>query len=68
MKKKTLILLISIVSLLFVSVLIYGTGRPPYGDTHSSSNCHDSAGGYTISSTTPVVNEIDNDKHFEGKR
>lgn len=60
MKKKTLILLISLVSLLFVSVLIFGSGRPPYGDTHSSGSCHGSAGGYTISSSTPVVNEINN--------
>jgi len=53
MRKKTLILLISIVSLLFVSVLIYGTGRPGYGDTHDV--CHDSA-GYTIG--TDVTGDV----------
>jgi hypothetical protein len=50
MKKKTPLLFISIVGLLIISVFIYGTGRPGYGDTHDT--CHDST-GYTIGTTAP---------------
>ncbi|MBY8991254.1 MAG: hypothetical protein KGD58_10915 [Candidatus Lokiarchaeota archaeon] len=60
MKKKTLILFISIIGLLSISLLIYGTGRPNYGDTHDSSGCHDNFGGYTISSTVPVTTTVNN--------
>lgn len=60
MKKKTLILFISIIGLLFISVLIYGTGRPSFGDTHDANNCHGNFGGYTISNTAPVTTSINN--------
>ncbi|MFX0021481.1 MAG: hypothetical protein ACFE9S_04095 [Candidatus Hermodarchaeota archaeon] len=47
-----------------LTIFIFGTGRPPYGDTHSSSGCHDSTGGYTISYTNPVRIEINNTPYF----
>ena len=58
MKKKTLVLFIGIIGLLFISVLIFGSGRPNYGDTHDT--CHDETGGYTISNTAPVTTEVNN--------
>jgi len=64
MKKKTFILFITIVSLLVISVLLFGNARPPYGDTHDSGGCHGSSGGYTISITTPVKSEINNTSYF----
>lgn len=42
MKKKILIFIISIIGLLFISVFIFGSGRPGRGDTHDS--CHTSTG------------------------
>jgi len=48
MKKKPIIFLISIISLLSITVIVYGTARPPFGDDHDA--CHDST-GYTIDST-----------------
>jgi len=54
MKKKTLILFIAIVSLLAISVLLFGTATPNYGDTHENAGCHGSSGGYSISSTALV--------------
>jgi hypothetical protein len=52
MKKKTLILFTSIIALLFVSVLIYGSSIPSYGDTHTEDFCHQNTAGYTISTNT----------------
>ena len=49
MKKKTFILFIGIISLLFMSVLFYGSGTPSQGDSHSESFCHQNTGGYTVS-------------------
>ncbi|MHA2401089.1 MAG: hypothetical protein ACXADU_19660, partial [Promethearchaeota archaeon] len=50
MKKKTLLLFCSIIGLILISALIYGTGRPGYGTSHDA--CHDSS-GYTIGTTAP---------------
>lgn len=50
MKKKTLLLFISIIGLVFISIFIFGTGRPPFGNDHD--NCHD-PGVYNISTTAP---------------
>jgi hypothetical protein len=60
MKKKTLILFISIIGLLFISIFIFGRARPNYGDTHDSSNCHGNFGGYIISNSDPVTTEVNN--------
>ena len=49
MKKKTLILFTSIIGLLLVSVILFGSSIPSYGDTHSESYCHQNTAGYTIS-------------------
>lgn len=49
MKKKTFILFISIIGLLFVSVFIYGSSIPSYGDSHNEAFCHQNTAGYTIS-------------------
>jgi len=50
MKKKTLILFVAIIGLISLSVVLYGTSRPGYGDTHDA--CHDST-GYSIVTTAP---------------
>ncbi|MFX0038876.1 MAG: hypothetical protein ACFFCY_02620 [Promethearchaeota archaeon] len=47
-----------------VSLFVFGTARPPFGDTHSSSGCHDSPGSYTISYTSPVRTEINNTAYY----
>jgi len=60
MKKKTLILFISIIGLLFISILIYGSGKPTFGDNHASNGCHGDSGEYTISKTTPITTEVNN--------
>ncbi|MFX1455277.1 MAG: hypothetical protein ACFFDB_07855 [Promethearchaeota archaeon] len=49
MKKKTLVLFSSIIGLLFVSIFLYGSSLPQYGDTHSEAFCHQNTAGYTIS-------------------
>ncbi|MFX1572585.1 MAG: hypothetical protein ACFFB0_07545 [Promethearchaeota archaeon] len=48
MKKKTFILFITIISLVSVSVVIYSTGRPGFGNTHDV--CHEST-VYSIGSS-----------------
>ncbi|MHA2006750.1 MAG: hypothetical protein ACXACO_04300 [Promethearchaeota archaeon] len=50
MKKKTLILFITIIGLISLTVVLYGTGRPGFGSNHSG--CHDSS-GYSIGTTAP---------------
>ena len=50
MKKKTLILFVAIIGLISLSVILYGTSRPGYGDTHDV--CHDDT-GYSIVTTAP---------------
>ncbi|MFX1380263.1 MAG: hypothetical protein ACFFA4_14340 [Promethearchaeota archaeon] len=64
MKKKILVIFSCIMGLMIVSIFIFGTARPPFGDTHSSSGCHDSSGAYTISYTNPVRTEINNTPYF----
>lgn len=57
MKKKTLILFISIIGLILTSIFFYGTGSPGYGDNHSDSSCHQNTAGYTISTNiTSTIN------------
>lgn len=65
MKKKTFILFITIVSLLVISVIFFGSARPIYSQTgHAGSTCHESPGVYTISYTTPVKSEINNKSYY----
>ena len=52
MKKKALILFITIIGLISLSVVLYGTGTPDRGDSHDT--CHDSS-GYSIGTTAPGV-------------
>lgn len=49
MKKKTIGIFISIVSLIFISVFIYGTGKPEYGSDFSS--CHGTPSNISIEIT-----------------
>ncbi|KKL99118.1 hypothetical protein LCGC14_1817620 [marine sediment metagenome] len=57
MKKKALIIFLSIFGLMFALIGFFGTARPPYGDSgHAQGSCHGSSGGYTISKTDPVTN------------
>ncbi|MFW9876204.1 MAG: hypothetical protein ACFFG0_24135 [Candidatus Thorarchaeota archaeon] len=60
MKKKTLILFSSIIGLLLISIFIYGSARPNFGDNHESSGCHGDFGGYTISNTAPITTILNN--------
>lgn len=53
MKKKALIIFLTIICLMFAIIAFYGTARPGYGDNHS--DCHSSA-GYTIG--TNVIGDI----------
>jgi hypothetical protein len=56
MKKKTPILFISIISIIFLFLFVYGQGRPGFGNTHSAASCHQNTLGYTISTnaTSPL--------------
>lgn len=64
MKKKTLYFFTGIIVLMIFSLFVYGTARPPFGDTHSESGCHGSSGGFAISYTTPIRTVIDNTPYF----
>ncbi|MFW9972759.1 MAG: hypothetical protein ACFFDF_21415 [Candidatus Odinarchaeota archaeon] len=64
MKKKSLVLFSSIIGLIIVSLFIFGTARPPFGNTHSASGCHGNPDGYTIAYTNPVRTEISNTPYF----
>ncbi len=52
MRKKIPIFFTFIIGLMIISILIYGTGRPGFGDTHDT--CHNST-GYTIGTSAPSV-------------
>ena len=55
MKKKALIIFLSIFGLMFALLAYFGTATPDQGDTHSS--CHSGA-GYTILSTSGTTVEV----------
>ena len=55
MKKKALIILLSIFGLMFALVAYFGTATPDRGDNHSG--CHPAA-GYTISSNVTTTVEV----------
>ena len=52
MKKKVLIIFLGIIGLMFALVAFYTTAKPTYGNTHDSAGCHNSPGGYTITTNT----------------
>ncbi|MFX1277938.1 MAG: hypothetical protein ACFFA3_00875 [Promethearchaeota archaeon] len=60
MKKKTLILFLSITGLIFISLFLFGSSRPSFGNNHESSGCHGNSGGYSISSTAPITTVVNN--------
>ncbi|MHA1985368.1 MAG: hypothetical protein ACW98D_01900 [Promethearchaeota archaeon] len=64
MKKKIIILFIGITSLLFMSVLFYGSSTPPNGDGHSESFCHQNTGGYTLSANVSSTISVSSSSHI----